>query len=306
MRVCGSTRSPAGARRRSPHKSEVAAGGPEATSHTPRRRIGRGLRPLLYTLVTLTQPSHTQLTALVKALAPDRLRRFRSVFGGSTTPAMELYLLDIHVASALHGMVAVVEVSLREAMHRALRLTFGTRWFSARRDLFDDRTREQLSVAVQRAGSSPAAASEGKVVAEITLGAWTALLDVGGYAQDGNRRVRKDYETTLWVNCLEHAFPSAAARRDVAHVARRVRYARNRLAHHEPVVFGVPLPGQRVAGKQTRRTPQGVIDDIRCLARYLDADLGSWLDVCRDADRLAADPVAQAALAHMAGRAALM
>jgi hypothetical protein len=47
----------------------------------------------------------------------------------------------------------------------------------------------------------------GKFVAELTLGAWTLLLDRGGYAGSEPQRIRSSYDNTLWRTCLHRAFP---------------------------------------------------------------------------------------------------
>ncbi len=66
----------------------------------------------------LTQPGAHHRAAIAATLAKDRLRRFRAVFGGDTASALTLYHQDLCLAAALHSMLAVTEVCVREAMHR--------------------------------------------------------------------------------------------------------------------------------------------------------------------------------------------
>ena len=66
--------------------------------------------------------------------------------------------------------------------------------------------------------------THGKVVAELTLYFWKRLYG-------------PDYEQTLWRTTLKKTFPNKSLKRaDVAEQLERVYQARNRLAHHEPVL----------------------------------------------------------------------
>lgn len=90
-------------------------------------------------------------------------------------------------------------------------------------------------------------------------------------------RVRCDYEV-LWRGVLDKAFPGGRAQakadaqrweRDYARsVVSRINDLRNRVAHHEPLVNGFPLTGQR-----RRHTAQAAHDDCKRLAAMLDRDL---------------------------------
>lgn len=255
----------------------------------------------------LTQPTPEHRDALVTTLARDRLKRFRAVFGGDTTQAVALYHLDLTLASALHNLLAVAEVCLREAMHRQLTELLGPQWYVNRHGLFDERTQRNLATAMAKVKGPR---QPGKVVAEITFGTWTGLLEPGGWTQHPTGRARTDYEATLWTPALKDAFPrSSGVRAEVAEIALRVRYARNRVAHYEPVVFGVPLPGRGSVGARqiaTRRTPTGVLEDIRSLVGLIDPGLEDWLRTSTTADDLARSPAAQLAVDYMSSRVNLL
>lgn len=248
----------------------------------------------------LAQPSPVHQNALVSSIANDRLKRFRAVFGGDTKRAVLLYHADLRLAAALHSLLAVTEVCLREALHRQLSQLLGPAWFTNTHGLFDSRTEATLQKAQKDAGFR---APPGKVVAEVPFGGWTGLLGPGGWSGAGARRRRMNYETSLWHPALAAAFPnSSSSRAAVADLATRVRYARNRVAHHEPVVFGVPLPGQAAKGQQARRAPGDVLEDIRSLCEAVDKDVGDWLRCSPEADAVVADPLVVSAVGYMSSR----
>lgn len=56
-------------------------------------------------------------------------------------------------------------------------------------------------------------------------------------------------------------------------ICRIVRDLRNRITHHEPLISGFPLRGQR-----QRLTAIEGHNYVRLLARMLDRDLAAWLD----------------------------
>lgn len=190
------------------------------------------------------QPDTDQRVALARSLAPARLRPYRSVFGGDTQSGLSLYLFEMQLVAAMQQVVAVVEVLMREQMHRSLSSVYGAEWYAGRRCLLDDRTRNQVRKAQQFLGRRP---SPGKVVAEMDFGTWTYLLETGGYVDEGTPRARRvDYDADLWLPALVRAFPhaGAATRADIGLLARRARWARNRMAHRESILFGFPHPGQ--------------------------------------------------------------
>jgi fermentation-respiration switch protein FrsA (DUF1100 family) len=67
-------------------------------------------------------------------------------------------------------------------------------------------------------------------------------------------------------------------RAQVETAARRVQSLRNRIAHHEHIVWGVPLAGERKAdGAAVRLSVSDAHGTLLSLAGYVDADLADWL-----------------------------
>jgi hypothetical protein len=242
----------------------------------------------------LAQPVPALLPAVAASLAPARLRAFRRATEGHNRLALEMYLVDARLASTMHATFRAVEVLVREKMHRALSTAYSDRWFDVleAQGLLDARTARKIAVPRQRGsdGTQPAA---GKVVSRLMLGVWVELLDRGATGR---------YERELWPT-LVAAFTSEDRipdRVEVHHLAKRFAWARNRVNHCEPVVFGFPLVGERApGGRQRRLAPAVLLEDVRTLAHLADPSVATWLRACDTVDDLAADPLAQRALDYI-------
>jgi hypothetical protein len=111
------------------------------------------------------------------------------------------------------------------------------------------------------------------------------LLDAGGTIGRPPQQWRADYET-LWRSGLSGAFRGGSIEaattgerftRSWTHsLASTVLAVRNRAAHHEPLLTGIPLPGQRQATVSRISVNDGY-DAYRRLLRMVDRDLDAWL-----------------------------
>lgn len=235
------------------------------------------------------QPTAEQLKLLEPLISRPRLTPF---LAATATPAaaMELYLWNVRLSAAFGEVIALAEVILRNAMAEQLAAAYGATWY-ARPELFDDRTMSgfkttwrNITMPVDPATGKPAqktlrAVPAGKIVAESTFGCWVNLLDKGGTRGDGPYRKNVDYDSTLWRKALHKAFPNSGGKRTtVFTTASHVRSLRNRAAHHEPLIDGVPLPGQTDRRGNTRRlTLADAHTEVLRLVEYIDQDVAAWL-----------------------------
>ena len=200
-------------------------------------------------------------------MARERLRKFRAAFSGAERPAIELYSLDVALAAGLQTLLAVTEVVMREAMNKQLTQMLGPRWFD-QQGWFDYRTKGDILRAKTYLGGPRAAshAPPGKVVAALSFGAWVGLLARGSAPVKNSGLPPIDYTATLWDPCLAAAFPQwASDRAQLEALAGRVRSVRNRVAHHEPIVFGVPVHGVLPGNRQVRLRPATAIAAVLSL-----------------------------------------
>lgn len=182
----------------------------------------------------IPQLTLVEQNALISTLAPARLRRFRAATRGDRA-ALRLYLLDSHISSQMHAIVRVVEVALREHVHRALTTAFDERWYISRRDLLDADLRKKIDDVLNEVGEN---APPGKVVARLMFGAWASLLGRGATKVDGTSAT---YVATIWEQALKDGFKDVGVtRKELRSTAMSLNWARNRISHCEPVVFGFP------------------------------------------------------------------
>jgi hypothetical protein len=243
-----------------------------------------------------------QHSGLDRGISAPRFATFERAAGGDSDLARDLYIWNRDLSVAFLADIAILEVALRNAIHDAATAAWGTHWYSDPAVVLDDRSSRQLSSAwghlhdnvKQRAQDADV---PGRLVAQCMFGFWTNLLDAGGHLGKPPRRVSTDYDA-LWHAALKHAFPGgriearherrriladptsdpAAAqeitftRRWVHGVCKNINELRNRVAHHEPLIDGLPLNGQsrRMSSDEAHR-------QCLMLARMLDRDLAAWL-----------------------------
>lgn len=216
----------------------------------------------------------------ISDIVPEpRLARYRDAVGGRSESLADFYLWCGRLSLAVFADIATIEVALRSAIARELVAEYGVQWY-ARGDLFDDDATRAISTAwgqagLQRLHDDPAVSEdvvEGKLVAALMFGFWVTLLGRGSYAGRQPLRGRRIYDTLLWRPAISKALPLAPSRRDAEHAAGVMRAARNRIAHHEHIAWGIPLPGQ-----QRRLTVSEVHADFLRLAGFISTETMAWV-----------------------------
>ena len=196
------------------------------------------------------------------------------------------------MALAIFEDLGVLEVAMRSAMAKELLSTFGSKWFE-HPFLFDDGSKDLINDAIKQgknANSRPSTPENEheKLVADLMFGFWVKILGRGSDqgikdSKTGKitSRTKTIYDELLWKPALHKAFPGVGKfdRVTVERAAHDLQFVRNRVAHHEHVIWGVPAYGQKEAdGKTERRMSIGEVHKtlIR-LSRYIDLDLGEWI-----------------------------
>jgi len=205
----------------------------------------------------------SDLVALTKMLSPERLDALVKLTGSSKT-AIELHQETLRLGASLMNVTATIEIALRNSVCENLSHHFGVpNWLlqppvpfqwreperkkitlaldSARRAEYSKLTQAQkaaLDLLAYPHGRPPSTShlkraqdrrrrinvSEGKVIAELTLYFWKRLYG-------------PEYDQTLWRTSLKKTFPyKKLSRAVVATHLEQIYQARNRLAHHEPVL----------------------------------------------------------------------
>jgi hypothetical protein len=204
------------------------------------------------------------VAVIARLLSAERLKSLTALTG-STREAIMLHQETLRVGSLLMTVIATIEIALRNSVCENLTLHFGvSTWLrqppvpfqwrkpeltkvvmahdSARRADYSKLTQEQkhaLDVLAYPSGRPLSKShlerakdrrkqiivSDGKVIAELTLYFWKRLYG-------------PEYEQTLWRTSLKRTFPyKKLSRADIAIQLEHIYQARNRLAHHEPVLY---------------------------------------------------------------------
>jgi hypothetical protein len=161
------------------------------------------------------------LQEIERAVSRERLKRYLTATAQNLGEAISLYEQNAALAEMTFGLLHCLEVTVRNSMHDRLTAHFGTpRWFRAAP--LSTYSQDKINAAIHDAGGPMA--SPGKVVAELMFGFWTDLT-------------AQRYHWSLWQPCLSAAFPNVRLARPLIH--RRledIRWLRNRVAHHEPIM----------------------------------------------------------------------
>lgn len=177
------------------------------------------------------QPSYEdQIRAAISA---ERLDPYGS--GRGTRTAVQNYLWNMALCSALYPVLSLLEVTLRNSMDEAISARYPVSGYSRVNSWLDrvpavlhPNDQRAVDEAIQRLVSRDEPLRHGKVVAEMTFGFWTALFDV-----------RYEQGQVFWPPLLQRVFPhiprSSRRRKFISPKLNRLRHLRNRVFHYEPI-----------------------------------------------------------------------
>ena len=160
-------------------------------------------------------------TALRSALSEDRFATYLRLARGREVRALRLYARNAALASAMHGPLHMLEVTLRNAVHDSLSEIHGADWLEAVALTVGQRTMIDNAARALRQQGKPVTASG--LLAEMSFGFWVALF-------------AKRFDHQLWRAALHRAFEPTPVRSELHRQLERLRTLRNRIAHHEPIL----------------------------------------------------------------------
>ncbi|MET9260287.1 hypothetical protein [Amycolatopsis sp. NPDC004079] len=203
-------------------------------------------------------------TVLDAHLMPARLTPYVQACGGDVAKARRLYVWNIEISAAFWGPVSSVEIAFRNAVHRELAAHRGRPdWWNdpqlPAQDVDKARVEEaRLQRLRSRSRQPPATADD--VVAALSFGFWSSVLNGPGTAFEQNR---------FWHTCLYRAFPywhyrpGTSGRKEFTRRVELLRKFRNRIAHHEPL-----------HRRDLARDHQSLV----AMAGFIDPGLGAFVD----------------------------
>ncbi len=160
-----------------------------------------------------------------------RLEAYRA--GGNDLDMLARYYWNIALGESLYPALSSLEVTLRNSIHQSgARFFTNDRWFDDPRALpLQTREQTQLTDAKQELLRRGRPLEVGRIIAELPFAFWTGLLNA-------------PYERRLWapqtaLGLLPGVFPFVPnryrSRQPLFDRVNKVRFLRNRIAHHEPI-----------------------------------------------------------------------
>lgn len=231
-------------------------------------------------------------------IAEGKMRHYLNAAHQDKKVAAQMFHLDGAVAASFLEPIRLVELVLREAIHQNMTQVYGSRWMH-QEELIDARSLEKVTHSANRLGKNP---SGDKIVSDLSLGFWAGLFQKGGPASfDPSQRIR--HSETLWTPVLSNLFKDERPERKyIAALTLKISYLRNRMAHHEPILFGISQPGSKKDDKQIKQEPINAYGDLIQLATMLDVTLGNFLLENFSVIDLLESELSQKALRHAKSR----
>lgn len=215
--------------------------------------------------------------------------------------AVRLYQLDRRLSAELFYEIGIIEVALRNAVDRYLSGKYGETWISNLALPIDHRTSENFHDAWESLPAPHRAENmernkklKGRILAASMFRTWSNLFDKGGPSGFSAPRDWSNHDLIWTAEALKSVFPGAARlagrngeqlNRDWVHrKVKEVHVLRNRIAHHESLINGYPLPGQEnVEGTPKKMSATEGFKACRTLAKMIDGDLARYLEKTSEA-----------------------
>lgn len=192
---------------------------------------------------------------LTAVFSEERLGRYVRENKGDKHDAIISYSWNIELSQFLYPAIQILEVSIRNTLHRTLTDCFDTsHWFD---DAFlYDAEHRAVRQAKEKLLREKKPIEPGRIVAELSFGFWTSLFDV-----------RYEHQQVLWPKLLKPVFPymprGQRTRTFLSRKLNQVRLLRNRVFHYEPIWHWKDLQNQH--------------DDIVHLIRWLSPVANEYL-----------------------------
>ena len=164
-------------------------------------------------------------TQLKYFLSASRFNIYLAKTGNDFDKAYRLYKVNIELSEAFYPILAVLEVSLRNAINERLTAYFSdTFWF---KNNLPVEFLPFVSEATQKIAAQRKTVTADRIIAELNFGFW-------------NRLFNRHYTGLLWkpLRIIFQNMPKHLRQRDtIADALYRIRTLRNRIYHYEPI-FG--------------------------------------------------------------------
>ena len=175
----------------------------------------------------MVPPENTRIYQGLWTLAPERFEAYRKAPNEPNLNCLARYCWNISVSAALYSSFAHLEVALRNRIHNAMMERFGADWhFNASLPEYSQRAIEEAIRKIENRYPDPALT---RIMAELPFGFWTSFFSPG-------------LESSILRHIIHDVFPDRPPgtrlhRPEIATHLRDIREFRNRISHHEPIIF---------------------------------------------------------------------
>lgn len=204
-------------------------------------------------------------------LSKDRFATYVQAARNDRVKALEHYEVNTLFSEALYGPLQTLEVALRNAINSTLSAEMGRddwydlTWLGVKEANKVSEAKNRLVPRFAPAPTTPTSAvviPSGQVVATLSFGFWVSLLT-------------KFYHRSLWRPHLHKAFPNGNPTNDeVRDTLRNLSDLRNRIAHHEPILFRL------VHGKLVTNNPGTSHAEIMKAIGWICPTVQAWARDC--------------------------
>lgn len=166
------------------------------------------------------------ISGLEKAISRDRLDAFKQD-GVSDKIAIARYLFNIEICKSLYPLINIFEVTLRNSIDESLTNFCGTQKWETLLQLNKNET-QAINTALQSLSRKKKSLSHGRLIAELNMGFWTALL--------GNRYSQFSFQYAIIKGAFKNCPKSQRNQKKLHLLLDDIRHTRNRIAHHERII----------------------------------------------------------------------
>jgi len=171
-------------------------------------------------------------TELEKHFSTARVGRYLSSCGNDETRAAQAYIGNMLLSEATMPMLSTLEIALKNSIDRRLTTLYNrSDWWEAWRGNEDFNWQlQQVASAKEKLRRHREPATPGKIIAELAFGFWSSLFNAS-------------FQMELW-GTLRLVFPHCPRvqrqRGTISSALSQVREFRNRVFHHEQIVWLTP------------------------------------------------------------------
>ena len=160
-----------------------------------------------------------------KSISPERLAIYNTD-GASDEVALVRYIYNIELCKTFYPIINIFEVTLRNSIDRALVTFFDVPDWN---DVIPLMQTEEIMIneaknKIKRKGKE---CTHGRLVSELTLGFWVALMG----RKYNSQKFRSFMIKNMFHDCPSEQKSSATVQKNLA----EIRFLRNRIAHHERI-----------------------------------------------------------------------